>query len=287
MEPVPEPTLTLRRELGKWDLTAIGVNQTIGSAIFILPSQVAAQIGNWSPIAFVAIGARVAARRALLRRSGQPLRKDRRTVSLYPRSLRPIRRIRGRLDAVGDARDQPGQRRERHRARPGFLLAGLYDRRWPCDHALRRSLSPWDGLTCAASGSAHWRLTSSRSPSCCRSRCSSSSDSGSSTPAASAPSGAVSLTQISTGALLLIFAFGGYDVIGVPAGEAADPRKHLPFAFVATILIVTAVMTMAQIVALGTLPNLPVVEDTACRRVAALHRRRRRAAHQCGIGCRR
>ena len=54
----------------------------------------------------------------------------------------------------------------------------------------------------------------------------------------------------------MIFAFGGYDVIGVPAGESADPRKHLPFAFVATILTVTAVMTMADIVAIGTLPNL-------------------------------
>ena len=52
----PAPALTLRRELGKWDLTAIGINQVIGSAIFILPSQVAAQIGNWSPIAFLAIG---------------------------------------------------------------------------------------------------------------------------------------------------------------------------------------------------------------------------------------
>src|ERR671912_1214655 len=47
---------TLRRELGKWDLTAIGVNQVIGSAIFFLPSQVAAQVGTWSPIAFLAIG---------------------------------------------------------------------------------------------------------------------------------------------------------------------------------------------------------------------------------------
>ena len=34
----------------------IGINQTIGSAIFILPSQVAAQIGTWSPFAFIAIG---------------------------------------------------------------------------------------------------------------------------------------------------------------------------------------------------------------------------------------
>jgi amino acid transporter len=70
------------------------------------------------------------------------------------------------------------------------------------------------------------------------------------------PAGGVSVSQASAAALLLIFAFGGYDVIGVPAGEAADPRRHLPFAFVATILAVTAVMTLAQIVALGTLPNL-------------------------------
>src|SRR3989337_1416077 len=46
----------LRRALGKWDLTAIGINQVIGSAIFLLPSQVAAQVGNWSPIAFLAAG---------------------------------------------------------------------------------------------------------------------------------------------------------------------------------------------------------------------------------------
>ena len=71
------------------------------------------------------------------------------------------------------------------------------------------------------------------------------------------PLGAVSLTQASTGALLLIFAFGGYDIIGVPAGEAIDPRRHLPFAFIATIVAVTAIMMLAQIVAMGTLPGLP------------------------------
>ncbi len=107
---------------------------------------------------------------------------------------------------------------------------------------------------------------------------------GSSTSVALSPSGAVSLPQISTAALLLIFAFGGYDVIGVPAGEARDPRRHLPFAFVATILTVTAVMTLAQVVALGTLPDLQPVEDAAGRRVVAVHRRRRGADHQRGIG---
>src|SRR5215813_8361846 len=46
----------LRRVLGKWDLTAIGVNQVIGGAIFLMPSQLTAQIGNWSPIAFLLAG---------------------------------------------------------------------------------------------------------------------------------------------------------------------------------------------------------------------------------------
>jgi basic amino acid/polyamine antiporter, APA family len=70
------------------------------------------------------------------------------------------------------------------------------------------------------------------------------------------PLGSVSLNEVSTGTLLLVFAFGGYEVIGIPAGEATDPRRHVPFAFVTTILAVTVVMTLAQIVAMGTLPDL-------------------------------
>src|SRR5947199_7888391 len=48
--------LTLRRALGRWDLTAIGVNQVIGGAIFLMPSQVAAQIGAWAPIGMILMG---------------------------------------------------------------------------------------------------------------------------------------------------------------------------------------------------------------------------------------
>ena len=52
----PQPQVTLRRQLHRWDLTAIGVNQVIGSGIFLLPSAVAAQIGAWSIPAFVLAG---------------------------------------------------------------------------------------------------------------------------------------------------------------------------------------------------------------------------------------
>jgi hypothetical protein len=46
----------LRRELGKWDLTAIGVNQVIGGAVFLMPALLVAQIGAWSAIAVALVG---------------------------------------------------------------------------------------------------------------------------------------------------------------------------------------------------------------------------------------
>jgi amino acid transporter len=64
-------------------------------------------------------------------------------------------------------------------------------------------------------------------------------------------------SELSAAALLLIFAYGGYEVIPVPAGESKDPRRAVPFALIMTIVVVTIVLALAQIVALGTLPNLP------------------------------
>ena len=52
----PAAMPTLRRTLGRWDLTAIGVNQVVGAAIFLLPADVARQVGDWGPVMFAAIG---------------------------------------------------------------------------------------------------------------------------------------------------------------------------------------------------------------------------------------
>src|SRR3954465_2365437 len=46
----------LKRELGRWDLTAVGVNQVIGSAVFALPAALAATAGTWSPWMIAAVG---------------------------------------------------------------------------------------------------------------------------------------------------------------------------------------------------------------------------------------
>src|SRR5438094_9232557 len=50
------PAPTLRRALGRWDVTGIAVNQVIGGPIFLMPSQVAAQIGAWAPIGMILMG---------------------------------------------------------------------------------------------------------------------------------------------------------------------------------------------------------------------------------------
>src|SRR4029077_5894901 len=40
--------------------------------------------------------------------------------------------------------------------------------------------------------------------------------------------------------------------------ESKDPRRAVPFALITTILVVTVVLALAQVIAEGTLPNLPV-----------------------------
>jgi amino acid transporter len=248
---------TLRRELGKWDLTAIGVNQVIGSAIFLLPSQLAAQVGSWSPIAFVVIGlaslsvalcfAEVGSR---FERTGGPYLYTRaafgRFVGFEVGWMQWVTRVTSQAsiaNAVAVALGFYWPAVATGIGRASTIAAITLTLGWINFRGIRLSAFAINVFTIAkllpltlfiAVGL--WYVDAGRL----------------------VPSGPISLQQASTAALLLIFVFGGYDVIGVPAGEANDPRRHLPFAFVATIVCVTAVMTLAQIVALGTLPNLPL-----------------------------
>ena len=57
-------------------------------------------------------------------------------------------------------------------------------------------------------------------------------------------------------ALLLLFAYGGFENTPVAAGEYHNPRRNVPFALLAMILVVTLLYGAVQVVALGTLPGL-------------------------------
>ena len=57
-------------------------------------------------------------------------------------------------------------------------------------------------------------------------------------------------------ALLVLFAYAGFENTAAPAGEFKNPQRDIPFALVVQIAIVTAVYTLVQLVAIGTIPNL-------------------------------
>lgn len=62
-------------------------------------------------------------------------------------------------------------------------------------------------------------------------------------------------------ALLLLFAYAGFENAPAAAGEYRDPRRDVPFALLMTVLIVTLLYTGVQAVALGTLPGLAASES--------------------------
>ena len=57
-------------------------------------------------------------------------------------------------------------------------------------------------------------------------------------------------------ALLLVFAFGGFENANVPSEESHNPRRDLPIALVAAIASTAVLYVLIQIVALGTVPSL-------------------------------
>jgi amino acid transporter len=57
-------------------------------------------------------------------------------------------------------------------------------------------------------------------------------------------------------ALLVLFAYAGFENTAAPAGEFKNPRRDIPFALIVQIVIVTAIYTLVQLVAIGTIPNL-------------------------------
>jgi APA family basic amino acid/polyamine antiporter len=56
--------------------------------------------------------------------------------------------------------------------------------------------------------------------------------------------------------LLLIYAFTGFEMAAIPAGEIRNPQKHLPRALLIAIGVVACTYILIQIVCIGTLPEL-------------------------------
>lgn len=71
-----------------------------------------------------------------------------------------------------------------------------------------------------------------------------------------ATTGEASWERLGEAALLLLFAYAGFENTPAPAGEFKNPRRDVPFALIAQIVIVTLIYSAVQWVALGTLPGV-------------------------------
>ena len=70
---------------------------------------------------------------------------------------------------------------------------------------------------------------------------------------------------INTGAfsesvLLLVYAFTGFEMAVIPAGEVSDPQRNLPAAMLIAIGVVTVIYILIQVVAIGTFPGVATSE---------------------------
>jgi amino acid transporter len=62
--------------------------------------------------------------------------------------------------------------------------------------------------------------------------------------------------EFSQSVLLLVYAFTGFEMAAIPAGETRDPRRNLPRGLLTAIAVVVVIYILIQVVCIGTLPDL-------------------------------
>ena len=266
---IASPTPALRRELGKWDLAAIGVNQVIGSAVFALPGTLAASIGGWSPwlvagVAFASLLIALCFAEVSSRFEGTG------GSYLYTRAAF------GRFAAFEVGWMMWFTRAASWASVINVLVAGAGFYAPAISSGAPRAVL----ITSIIAIVAGINILGIRLSSVVLNAFTIGKllplavfiivgmffiD-----PARLQPGGGFTIADLTSSTLLLIFAFGGYEVIPVPAGEAKDPRTAVPFALIMTIVIVAAVTILVQVVALGTHPALETSFKTPLADAAAM-----------------
>ncbi len=245
----------LRRELGRWDLTAIGINQVIGGALFAQPSLYAASVGAWSLWLVVAVGvasllialsfAEVSSR---FDATGGPYLYARAAFGRFAAFevgwmlwFTRVASWAAVINVLATALSFYAPALASGWLRAIFIslvivaIAGINIRGIRLSSFVVNFLTVGKLLPLVTFVVVGLFLVDG---------------------SALVPGETPTFAALSSTGLLLIFAFGGYEVIPVPAGEARDPRHAVPFALIMTIVIVSALTILVQIVALGTLPGL-------------------------------
>ena len=75
-------------------------------------------------------------------------------------------------------------------------------------------------------------------------------------PQAFAPGPSPATADFSKSVLLLVYAFTGFEMATIPAGEVRNPQKNLPRALIIALFVVAVLYILIQVVCVGTLPEL-------------------------------
>jgi basic amino acid/polyamine antiporter, APA family len=243
--PAVQPTLC--RAVGRWDLTALGINQVIGGGIFLVPAPLAALLGTWSPVGFVLAGLAMLLVALCYAETGSRFRETG-GAYLYARAafggfigfevgwMQWFVRVSSQaaiVSGIASTLIYLGGAANSSWAKtlvvvPLTLLAGYLHSKGIRDSALAirfftaGKLVPLLIFIGAGLFLIDWR------------------------PLWQFP--AVSAEQALGAGLMLMFAYGGFETVPVLAGEAKNPGRDLVYALVATILCVTAVMSLTQLV---------------------------------------
>ena len=262
----------LVRELGRWDLTAIGVNQVVGGAIFAMPAALAASVGAWSPLLVLAIGlastliavtfAEVSSRfdatggPYLFTRAafGRFLAFEVGWMQWFTRVASWAAVINVLVESLGFYWPSAPTEPYRSLVMSAVIstlavinVLGIRQSAWVVNTLTIGKLVPLVLFVAFALPLV--------------------------TVARVTPGPAPPFSEISTSALLLIFGYGGYEVVPIPAGESRNPHRDVPFALVMTLVIVTSLFALVQLGCLAALPGLaasktPVID--AAGRIAGI-----------------
>ena len=248
-------TPALKRALGPWDLTAIGVNQVIGAAVFLMPALVAAQVGSWSTLAVLAVGGLSMLIALCFAEASSRVES---TGGSYIYTRQAFGRFIGfevgwmmwftRVASWAGvaygltiylARYWPvlGEGTGRgifltivFSVLTAINVRGIRQSAWVVNTLTIGKLLPLVIFVIGGIAFVEWsRLT---------------------------PVWPVPVEAAPAALLYLIFAFGGYEVVPVPAGEARSPLRDVPFAMIMTIAIITVLTILVQVVAQGVLPDV-------------------------------
>jgi amino acid transporter len=260
----------MRRTLGRFDITCLGLNAIVGSGIFLLPDDLYRELGVYSPLAFLCcalgllpVAACYAEAAATREKSGGPYVYA--SEEFGPRvgfavgwmcfinsvfSFAAVAAAAGAyaarlLPVLGD----PGVQKlvsvgiiasfaalNYRGAKPGALAVDVFTLgKFLVLGVLISALLPRLSLS-------HWTAPTQAQP-------------------LFDGSLSVGLGHLGTATFIALFAAQGFEVVPVPAGETRAPRRDVPFAVISSLIVASLLYLTVQFVLVGSGAQLAAVSD--------------------------